>query len=64
MAADAAPEEVAAPDIEQGMIERSNVEPIMEITRLIAVQRAYQSAAKLIEREDERIRTMVEEYAR
>ncbi len=53
---------VANPDVVQGMLEGSNVEPISEITRLIAVKRAYESAAKLIDREDDRIRNMVKAY--
>lgn len=64
MATEARAEDVAAPHVEQGVLERSNVEPILEITRLINVQRAYQRAAKLIQSEDQRVRSMVEEYAR
>ncbi len=46
-----APENAAQPfdeaKLEQGMIEASNVEPILEITRLIELSRAYENAAKI-----------------
>ena len=40
----------AVPDakIRQGMVESSNVEPITQITRLIAVSRAYQSISQMM----------------
>ncbi len=56
--------EVALPQVEQGMIESSNVEAIREMTRMIEVHRSYDRAKQLIEREDQRIRTMMETYAR
>jgi flagellar basal-body rod protein FlgF len=57
-----APEDVASPHIEQGMLERANVEPILEIERMIRVQRAYESAKSLQDREDERIGKMMQTY--
>lgn len=62
--AEAPGEDLQAPEVAQGMLEGSNVEPIREITRLIAVQQAYDSASRMIDREDERIRKMIEEYGR
>jgi flagellar basal-body rod protein FlgF len=56
-------EDVAAPDVLQGMLERSNVEPILETRRLIEVQRSYDQARTLIDREDDRIRKMLQVYA-
>jgi len=52
---------VAAEDtrLVQGMIEGSNVEPIVEMTRMIDVMRRYQSAQSLMEREDERLREAI-----
>ena len=40
----------AAPNakIRQGMVESSNVEPITQITRLIAVSRAYESISQMM----------------
>ncbi len=40
-------------DIEQGMVEDSNVNGILEMTKLIEVSRSYQSAQKLIDTEFE-----------
>lgn len=39
--------------VEPGAIESSNVKPVVELTRLMEVQRAYQSMAGLISRSDE-----------
>lgn len=64
MASEAPPFDVLAPNVVQGVVEGANVEPIHEITKLIDVQRAYESTTRLIEREDGRIRKMIEEYAR
>lgn len=62
-AADTPGQEVARPHIEQGMLERSNVEPILEMERMIRVQRAYESVRNLIRNEDERIKQMLQVYA-
>ncbi|MDV7339068.1 flagellar basal-body rod protein FlgF [Terasakiella sp. A23] len=48
--------QVENPDVHQGKLEMSNVEPIIEMTRMIEVHRSYDRAKKLIEKEDERIR--------
>ncbi|MFO1127544.1 MAG: flagellar basal-body rod protein FlgF [Rhodospirillales bacterium] len=53
------PQEVTEPQVLQGMIEKSNVEPILEMERMIRVQRAYDQAKQLVDREDERIRKMI-----
>ena len=44
---------VANPNIMQGYVEQSNVSPIVEMTKMIDVMRAYQSAAKLSETNNE-----------
>jgi flagellar basal-body rod protein FlgF len=56
-------EEMAAPELMQGMIEKSNVEPILEIERMMRVQRAYDQARSVLDREDERIRKMISAFA-
>ena len=43
----------------QGFIEKSNVNPVTEIARMIEVQRGYELSQKFLEREDERIRSAV-----
>lgn len=40
----------------QGFVEKSNVDPVAELTRMIEVQRAYELGASFLDREDERIR--------
>jgi flagellar basal-body rod protein FlgF len=63
MSSDAIPEEVVAPRVVQGMVEGSNVEPILEMERMISVHRAYESSKKLVDGENERIRKMIQVYA-
>ncbi len=55
------PQDMDSPDVVQGMLEGSNVEPIMEMARMIEVSRAYESANKFIEKEDNRILKVVRE---
>jgi flagellar basal-body rod protein FlgF len=56
---DEAPRNAEKPTVVQGALEASNVQPIVEITRMIEVQRSYESLARFIDREDERIRTLI-----
>lgn len=42
----------------QGFVESSNVDPVIEITRMIEVQRSYELGQAFLEREDERIRSV------
>ena len=63
MASDEQPEDVAAPALMQGMLESSNVQPIVEMERLIDLHRAYDQARVLVDREDDRIRKMLQAYA-
>ncbi len=46
--------------IHQGMLESSNVQPVIEITKLIEIQRAYESVAKMMDNTAELSRTAVE----
>lgn len=52
----------AAPDarVHQGMLESSNVQPVIEITKLIEIQRAYESVAKMMDNTAELSRTAVD----
>ena len=40
----------------QGFLEESNVDPVLEIARMIEVQRAYELGQSFLDKEDERIR--------
>jgi flagellar basal-body rod protein FlgF len=56
----------AAPPTTQvasGSIERSNVRPVLEMSRLVEVQRAYASIAGLMSRTDELRRTAIQRLA-
>ena len=48
---------VANPGIKQGFLEGSNVNAVVEIARMIEVQRSYEAGQALQEREDERMST-------
>jgi len=43
----------------QGFLEASNVDPTLEIARMIEVQRAYERGQKMLDREDERMRSVI-----
>ncbi len=44
----------------QGFVEGSNVNPVQEITRMIEVQRSYELGQMFMEKEDERIRSVLQ----
>ncbi|MEL7343514.1 MAG: flagellar hook-basal body complex protein [Pseudomonadota bacterium] len=46
--------------IHQGFVESSNVDPVVEIARMIEVQRAYEMGQGLMETEDQRIRSVLQ----
>lgn len=52
------------PTINQGFIEQSNVRPIVEITRMMEVSRAYTSVSKMINDTDELARKAIERLGR
>lgn len=49
---DVQPEILDQPRVLQGMIEKSNVKPLLEMSRMIEVTRAYASMTSMIERAD------------
>ena len=48
----------------QGFLEDSNVNPILEISRMIEVQRAYELGQSFLDKEDARIRGLIEAIRR
>jgi flagellar basal-body rod protein FlgF len=48
----------------QGMIEESNVQPIVEITRMMEVSQRYNSAKEMLDGEHERLKLAIERLAR
>ncbi len=49
-ASNATPIDAAGAQVRQGMLEGSNVNPLIEITNLIEISRAYERATKMIEK--------------
>jgi len=43
----------------QGFVEESNVNPVLEISRMIEVQRSYELGQSFLDKEDERIRSAI-----
>lgn len=50
--------------VAQGMLEGSNVKPVVEMTAMIDIQRQYQSNQRMIENEHERIRSAIQKLGR
>jgi flagellar basal-body rod protein FlgF len=48
----------------QGYLEESNVDPLREVSDMIAVQRAYELGQSFMDREDERSRTVIQTLGR
>ena len=55
----AEPEPMEDARVRQGFLEDSNVDPVFEISRMIEVQRAYEMGQTFLDREDQRIRSIV-----
>lgn len=52
-------EPVGEPAMAQGYLEDSNVQPMLEIARMIEVQRHYDAGQKILETEDQRIKQVI-----
>ncbi|MCK0168261.1 flagellar hook-basal body complex protein [Jannaschia sp. S6380] len=50
---------VDAPQVRQGFLEASNVDPVTEIARMVTVQNAYKMGQGFMDREDDRMRSML-----
>ncbi|WP_273185659.1 flagellar hook-basal body complex protein [Hyphomonas adhaerens] len=46
-------------EVVQGALEQSNVSPVLEVARMIEVQRAYEAGQALFEREDQRVSQII-----
>lgn len=55
-------EPVEDPRVIQGFVEASNVDPILQVARMVEVQRAYELGQSFMEREDERIRSALKAF--
>ncbi len=56
-------QDVENPQIIQGALEGSNVNPILEISKMIQVQRAYDSVRSFVDKEDQRMKKMIQQLA-
>ncbi|WP_425071529.1 flagellar hook-basal body complex protein [Sagittula sp. S175] len=55
-------EPVENPKVMQGFTEASNVDPILQMARMVEVQRAYELGQSFAEREDQRIRDAMKAF--
>ena len=55
----AATEPLETPQLMQGFLEGSNVQPVTEIARMIEVQRHYEAGQKLMDIENDRIKSVI-----
>ena len=60
---DQTPAVAVSPRVAQGVLEKSNVQPILEISRMIEVNRAYQSLASTLDRADQLRRNAIQSLA-
>lgn len=52
------------PQVLQGYLEESNVDAVSEVSRMIAVQRAYEMGQSFLDREDDRMKTVIQTLGR
>lgn len=60
MRADTPTSQLPHPGVVQGVVEGSNVPPVLEVTRMMNDLRDYQFATQLIQAEDDRIQSMID----
>jgi len=61
---DQQPKTVAAPRSVQGALEGSNVNPVVEMTRMIEVQRSYTNTQGLLDAENDRVKQVIDVLSR
>ena len=54
---------VENPMVAQGMLEGSNVQPVIEMSRMIQVHRAYDAVKGFVEKEDDRMKKMIRDLS-
>ena len=63
LASSEAPREAEGVELAQGMLEGSNVQPILEMTRMIEISRQYQATQRLLQDEHSRQRDSISRLA-
>ncbi len=61
LSTDQTPQDIPRPAIVQGALEGSNIQPVLEMARMIEVSRTYDSVKSFIESEDGRQRKMIDQ---
>jgi len=61
---EAQPQDVDRPQVVQGMIEESNIKPVVEVTKMIELQRSYEAVQRMIDNESERVRKAIDVLGR
>jgi flagellar basal-body rod protein FlgF len=61
---DATPTPATDATLRQGMIEESNVQPVLELTRLMDVSRNYEAINSMINGENDRIKTAIDKLSK
>jgi flagellar basal-body rod protein FlgF len=62
-ATEQAPTVVETPQIQQGMLEESNVQPVVEISHMLDVLRAYQTTASLTQSQEDLMRNAIDKLS-
>jgi len=57
------PTDVESPSIHQGMLETSNVQPVIEISHMIEIMRAYQATANLTQSQEDLMRNAIDKLS-
>ena len=57
-------ETLEEPVLRQGFLEDSNVDPVLELSRMVEVQRAYELGQSFLDQEDQRIRMTITSLTR
>jgi flagellar basal-body rod protein FlgF len=60
----AAPVPATNATLRQGMIEASNVQPIIELTRLMNISRSYEAVSNMINGENDRIKNAIDKLSK
>ena len=60
----AAPQQAENAVIKQGFVEQSNVQAVLEMTRMIDIQRSYENSVKLMNQDDDLRKTAVQRLGR
>jgi flagellar basal-body rod protein FlgF len=60
---DQSPQDVETPSLHQGMLEASNVQPVVEISHMIDVMRAYQASANLSQSQEDLMRNAIDKIS-